>query len=199
MERLSIPPEFSSYSEEKGIFTLYEGMLQALLTVRPDCPLQLLSQHLSVDRSKSGWPSLTHNIVHQLILYVWMFTACVQVRSQLLFLACLVPNVVVYGPPCSGQHSVVSVTIYRVCICTRYCSYLEQAHSSQDEGSPCCPRESWPVSCRHWGLSSYCGVLQMCTTTCASWGMYTITHGRLSSTCHLYTCICSIFATYILE
>ena len=53
MERLSIPPEFSSYAEEKGIFTLYEGMLQALLAARPDDPLQFLSHYLSKDRGKS--------------------------------------------------------------------------------------------------------------------------------------------------
>lgn len=53
MEKLSIPPEFSNYAEEKGIFTLYEGMLHALLVARPEDPLQFLSQYLSVDREKS--------------------------------------------------------------------------------------------------------------------------------------------------
>ena len=53
MERLSIPPEFSNYAEEKGIFTLYEGMLHALLVARPEDPLQFLSQYLSVNREKS--------------------------------------------------------------------------------------------------------------------------------------------------
>ena len=53
MERLSIPPEFSSYAEEKGVFTLYENMLQALLAARPDNPLEFLSNYLSVDRAKS--------------------------------------------------------------------------------------------------------------------------------------------------
>ena len=55
MERLAIPPEFSTYAEEKGIFTLYEGMLEALLTARPECPLQFLSHYLSMDRARSGW------------------------------------------------------------------------------------------------------------------------------------------------
>lgn len=53
MERLSIPPEFANYAEEKGIFTLYEGMLHALLVARPEDPLEFLSQYLSVDREKS--------------------------------------------------------------------------------------------------------------------------------------------------
>ena len=53
MERLSIPPEFSSYAEEKGIFTLYENMLQALLAARPENPLEFLGNYLSVDRAKS--------------------------------------------------------------------------------------------------------------------------------------------------
>ena len=56
MERVSIPPEFSIYAEEKGIFTLYEGMLKALLAAKPDCPLQFLIQYLSVDRAKSMKP-----------------------------------------------------------------------------------------------------------------------------------------------
>ena len=52
MERLSIPPEFSSYAEEKGIFTLYENMLQALLAARPENPLEFLCNYLSVDRAQ---------------------------------------------------------------------------------------------------------------------------------------------------
>lgn len=50
MDRPSISPNFSSYAEEKGIFTLYESMLQALLAARPEDPLKFLSQYLSDDR-----------------------------------------------------------------------------------------------------------------------------------------------------
>ena len=58
MEKLTVPPEFSSYAEEKGIFTLYKGMLEVLLAARPECPLQFLSSYLSVDRANSGWLSV---------------------------------------------------------------------------------------------------------------------------------------------
>ena len=53
MEKLSIAPEFSTYAEENGIFTLFEGMLQELIVAKPDEPLQFLYEYLSRDRDKS--------------------------------------------------------------------------------------------------------------------------------------------------
>lgn len=53
MEKLCIPPEFSNYAEEKGLFTLYEGMLQELIAAKPHNPLQFLCDYLSQGRDKS--------------------------------------------------------------------------------------------------------------------------------------------------
>ncbi len=43
---LRIPPDFSNYAEEKGIFQLYERMLQELIVARPEDPLQFLVDYL---------------------------------------------------------------------------------------------------------------------------------------------------------
>ena len=48
MERLSIPPEFSSYAEDKGIFMLYEGTLQALLKGQARAPAAVPSVTISL-------------------------------------------------------------------------------------------------------------------------------------------------------
>ena len=45
---LNIPPEFSRYAEEKGLFVLYERMLAELLVARPDDPLSFLHEYLSL-------------------------------------------------------------------------------------------------------------------------------------------------------
>lgn len=47
---LRVPPEFSRYAEEKGLFELYERMLAELLVEKPDDPLTFLSEFLSRDK-----------------------------------------------------------------------------------------------------------------------------------------------------
>lgn len=43
---LRIPPEFGIYAEEKGVFQLYQRMLQELIVARPEDPLQFLADYL---------------------------------------------------------------------------------------------------------------------------------------------------------
>lgn len=47
---LRIPPDFSKYAEDKGLFELYERMLAELLVEKPQDPLSFLLEHLSQDR-----------------------------------------------------------------------------------------------------------------------------------------------------
>lgn len=47
---LTIPPEFSRYAEEKGLFELYERMLSELLVAKPEDPLAFLHEYLSLSR-----------------------------------------------------------------------------------------------------------------------------------------------------
>ena len=44
---LRVPPDFASYAEAEGIFQLYERMLQALITAKPEDPLQFMSEYLT--------------------------------------------------------------------------------------------------------------------------------------------------------
>ena len=44
---LRVPPDFSLYAEHKGIFQLYERMLQELIVAKPVDPLAFLAQYLS--------------------------------------------------------------------------------------------------------------------------------------------------------
>lgn len=44
---LRIPPDFARYAEAKGIFELYERMLQELITAKPEDPLQFLADYLA--------------------------------------------------------------------------------------------------------------------------------------------------------
>ncbi len=44
---LSVPPEFSVYAEEKGVFQLYEGMLSELVLHKPSDPLAFLTAYLA--------------------------------------------------------------------------------------------------------------------------------------------------------
>ena len=43
---LRIPPDFGNYAEERGIFQLYERMLQELIVAKPEDPLQFLAEYL---------------------------------------------------------------------------------------------------------------------------------------------------------
>ena len=44
---LRIPPDFGNYAEEKGIYQLYERMLQEVIVARPEDPLQFLADYLA--------------------------------------------------------------------------------------------------------------------------------------------------------
>ncbi len=47
---LRIPPGFTRYAEEKGLFQLYARMLEELLVARPEDPLSFLLDFLSKNK-----------------------------------------------------------------------------------------------------------------------------------------------------
>lgn len=100
MEKLTIPPEFSTYAEEKGIFTLLESMLQELIVARPDEPLQFLDEYLSRDKDKSKYTSTYDHVA-----------TCVCIYKLCTHISNTAPRVIVYGPPCSGKYSLVRVVL----------------------------------------------------------------------------------------
>ena len=51
---LRIPPEFSSYAEEKEVFPLLERLLQELLLCRPTEPLEFMASYLARERDDGG-------------------------------------------------------------------------------------------------------------------------------------------------
>ena len=60
---LTIPPEFSRYAEEKGLFELYERMLAEVLVARPEDPLTFLHEYLSLSRD-DGKEKAGHNALY---------------------------------------------------------------------------------------------------------------------------------------
>ncbi len=44
---LSVPPEFSVYAEEKGVFPLYQSILSQLVIHKPTDPLTFIAHYLS--------------------------------------------------------------------------------------------------------------------------------------------------------
>ena len=66
---LVIPPEFSRYAEEKGLFELYERMLAELLVARPDDPLSFLLDFLSQTKDDG-------KIVHRNLCYFRVWYDC---------------------------------------------------------------------------------------------------------------------------
>ena len=88
---LRIPPEFSRYAEDKKLFELYERMLSELLVARPEDPLTYLHEFLGQkkdDGEKTDGSLCSYNF-NIPVFY-------------------LVPRIIVYGPPASGQHTIVS-------------------------------------------------------------------------------------------
>ena len=59
---LRIPPEFSRYAEDKGLFLLYEKMMEELLVNRPDDPLTFLHDYLSRSKDDGITPRLTPSL-----------------------------------------------------------------------------------------------------------------------------------------
>lgn len=90
---LRIPPDFGNYAEERGIFQLYELMLQELIIARPVDTLQFLIDYLS-RKEDDGKARLQRS-----------FCACSHFRSLPIS---SVPRVIIFGPPASGQQTVVS-------------------------------------------------------------------------------------------
>ncbi len=44
---LFVPPEFSVYAEEKGVFHLYQSILSQLVIHKPKDPLTFIAQYLA--------------------------------------------------------------------------------------------------------------------------------------------------------
>ena len=51
---LRIPPEFSSYAEEREIFPLLERLLQEVLVTQPEDPLQFMANYLTREKDDGG-------------------------------------------------------------------------------------------------------------------------------------------------
>ena len=51
---LRIPPDFSTYAEEKELFPLLERLLHEVLVSRPADPLQVMASYLAREKDDGG-------------------------------------------------------------------------------------------------------------------------------------------------
>lgn len=70
---LVIPPEFSRYAEEKGLFELYERMLAELLVARPDDPLSFLLEFLSQSKNDGKAVDRKHCDIIGKFISLWFY------------------------------------------------------------------------------------------------------------------------------
>ena len=79
---LRIPPGFSNYAEDKGVFELYSRMLGELIVNKPSDPLQFLVDYLSrpKDNGMMNMHTNTHIHAHAQI-HTYAYT-CIQMHMH---------------------------------------------------------------------------------------------------------------------